>query len=181
MLVEAKDTIAIVVDYQEKIVPAMAEKEVLIKNSVKLLEGLTILDIPIIVTQQYTKGLGMTIEEIQKAIGSNFTYLDKTCFSAALEETIQKKIESYHRKTVIICGIEAHVCVLQTALDLLEKGYKVLMVDDCIASRRKNDKEVGIQRAVIEGAMITTYEAILFELLKKAGTEQFKLISKLVK
>ena len=176
MRIDVNQSVALVIDYQEKLVPAMADKEQLIHNSCILLEGLQIMDVPAVLTQQYTKGLGMTIPEIQTAAGTQ-EYIDKIAFTAydSVEAQIREK------KFVIVCGIEAHICVLQTVIDLKEAGFVPVLVTDCISSRKVHDKEMGIQRAIQEGAIVTTYEALLFELLKVAGTETSKKIQKLIR
>ncbi len=179
MRITAEHTSCLVVDYQEKIVPAMAEKEALLANSVKLLKGLGILGIPRIITGQYTKGLGLNVPEIFAAAGTE-EYFDKLTFSS-FEVPEVKKALGPEKGTVLLCGIEAHVCVLQTAIDLKEAGYQPVLVVDCISSRRESDKEIALIRAQQEGILLTTSEAILFELTRAAGTDTFKQISKLVK
>lgn len=176
MRIDVNQSVALVIDYQEKLVPAMADKEQLIHNSCILLEGLQILDVPVVLTQQYTKGLGMTIPEIQTAAGTQ-EYIDKIAFTAYDSVEAQTR----EKKFVIVCGIEAHICVLQTVIDLKEAGFVPVLVTDCISSRKVHDKEMGIQRAIQEGAIVTTYEALLFELLKVAGTETSKKIQKLIR
>ncbi len=176
MRIEREQTIALAVDYQEKLIPVMIEKERLIENSSILLAGLNVLGIPVLLTQQYTKGLGMTVPEIMDAAGKT-EYVEKISFSAYadVEEMINRK------KFVIICGVEAHICVLQTVIDLKSSGYVPVLVADCISSRRDYDKKMAVKRAREEGALITTYEALLFELLKEAGTDTSKRIQRLVK
>ena len=176
MRIDVNHAVALVIDYQEKLVPAMADKEQLIRNSCILLEGLRVLGVPMVVTQQYTKGLGMTISEIQEAAGTT-EYIDKIAFTAY--DDVKEQIGG--KKFVIICGIEAHICVLQTVIDLKAAGYVPVLVTDCISSRKSSDKEFGIMRAVQEGAIVTTYETLLFELLKVAGTETSKKIQKLIR
>ena len=176
MRIERENTVALVIDYQEKLVPVMYEKEILIQNSAILLAGLRQLGIPMLVTQQYTKGLGITIQEIREAMESD-DYIDKISFTAfnSVKEQIRDK------KFVIVCGIEAHICVLQTVIDLVEAGFVPVVVEDCISSRKPNDKKIALQRMQQEGAIITTYESILFELLKVARTEESKRIQRLIK
>ena len=176
MRIERGNTVALVIDYQEKLVPVMYEKEILIQNSDILLAGLRQLGIPMLVTQQYTKGLGITIQEIREAMESD-DYIDKISFTAfnSVKEQIRDK------KFVIVCGIEAHICVLQTVIDLVEAGFVPVVVEDCISSRKPNDKKIALQRMQQEGAIITTYESLLFELLKVAGTEESKRIQRLIK
>jgi len=176
MRIEAEHTAALVIDYQEKLVPVMEEKETLLYHSEILLQGLKVLEIPMILTQQYTKGLGMTVKEIAEAAGTE-EYVDKITFSAY--ECVKEKIGD--KKYVIICGMETHICVLQTVIDLKAAGFVPVVVEDCVASRKGNDKKVALERMRDEGALITTYESLLFELLKEAGTEKSKKIQRLIK
>lgn len=178
MRILAEESICLIIDYQEKILPSIAEKENLVETSIKLLKGLRILEIPMVMTAQYSKGLGLNIPEICEAAGTN-EFIEKNSFSSASVKEVQDAIEG--KKNVIICGIESHVCVLQTVIDLIELGYQPVLVEDCISSRRLHDKEVAVMRARDEGAVITTYESLLFELTKAAGTDRFRQISKLVK
>lgn len=180
MRIKAEETMAIVVDYQEKLMPAINENEKLIKNSAILIKGLRELEIPIIVSQQYTKGLGETVDEIAEALGE-FKPFDKKSFSLCMDDEILKAICSTGRKNVVICGAEAHICVLQTAIDLLEKGFNVFFVEDCVGSRKDNDKNMAVKRAEKEGTFITTYEGVLYELTQGAANPHFKAISKLTK
>lgn len=176
MRIERENTVALVIDYQEKLVPVMDEKERLIQNSSILLAGLKYLGVPMIVTQQYTKGLGITVQEIREAMESD-DYIDKISFTAF--DSVKEQIRD--KKFVIVCGIEAHICVLQTVIDLVEAGFVPVVVEDCLSSRKPNDKEVAIRRMLQEGAIVTTYESLLFELLKIAGTEESKRIQRLIK
>lgn len=184
MRITADKAACLVVDYQEKIVPAMTGREELIQNSVKLLKGLKVLGIPITITGQYTKGLGLNLPEIFQAAGTE-EYIDKLTFSAYETEAVKQALgggaEYTGRTAVIVCGIEAHVCVLQTCIDLKEAGYQPILVADCIASRKDSDKELALVRARQEGVLLTTSEAILFELTRRAGSDVFKEISRLVK
>jgi nicotinamidase-related amidase len=176
MRIEREQAIAVVVDYQEKLVPVMHEKDTLLRNSAILLEGLKILDVPLVITQQYTKGLGTSVETITNAAQTT-EYIDKIAFTAY--DSVKWKLRG--KKFVIVCGIEAHICVLQTVIDLKEAGYVPVLVADCISSRKESDKQVALERARQEGAIVTTYESLLFELLKVAGTETSKKIQKLIK
>jgi len=176
MRILREEAVALVVDYQEKLVPVMREKELLIYHSQILLQGLKILDVPMIITQQYTKGLGTTVEDITAAVGTE-AYLEKISFSAF--EQVKEQIQG--KKFVIVCGIEAHICVLQTVIDLASAGYIPVVVEDCISSRKKYDKKIALERMKQEGAMITTTESLLFELLREAGTDTSKKIQRLIK
>lgn len=181
MRILAEDTMALIIDYQERLLPVIDRNEELLHNTQILMKGLQVLGIPMLVSQQYTKGIGMTVPELVEILGDGFTYEDKVSFSCAGDETILGKIKASGRQNIIICGIEAHICVLQTVIDLIALGYQVILVEDCVGSRRENDRRIGIKRAIKEGAILTTYEAILFELTKIAKTDTFKEISRLIK
>jgi hypothetical protein len=181
MRILKEDTIAFIIDFQEKLVPVMYNKDILIQNTKKLINGLSILDIPMIVTQQYTKGLGMSVDDIKNVFGEKFHYYDKITFSSYDDEKIKTAIDEKNKKNIIIFGIEAHVCVLQTVIDCIAAGYHVIVIRDCISSRKELDMDVAIGRFIKEGAMISTYESVLFELTRKAGDDTFKKISSLIK
>ncbi len=181
MRILAEDTMALIVDFQERLVPVIDCKEELLHHTQILMKGLKVLGIPMLITQQYTKGIGMTVPVLAEVLGEEFFYEDKISFSCAGDETILEKIKASGRKNIIVCGIEAHICVLQTVIDLIALGYHVILVEDCVGSRRESDRQVGIKRAVMEGTTPTTYEAILFELTRVAKTDVFKEISKLIK
>lgn len=176
MRIEREQTAALVVDYQEKLIPVMYGRETLIRNSVTLLKGLAELEVPATVTQQYTKGLGKTVPEIVSAVQTE-EYIEKIQFGA------YKNAASWigSKRFVIICGVEAHICVLQTVIDLKEAGYIPVLVADCISSRKAYQVRMAVERARAEGAVVTTCEAILFELLKEAGTPVSKRIQKLIR
>ena len=180
MRILAENAIAIGIDYQERLIPAINENEAVIRNSRTLFSGLELLHVPVIVSRQYPKGLGDTVAEIREVTG-NAAVLDKTSFSCYGDAGIRQALECSGRKTVILGGTEAHVCVLQTAVDLLAAGYKVAYVADCMGSRKPGDKKFGLKRAGQEGALLVTCEQILFELLGGAAAPAFKDISRLVK
>lgn len=173
-------TIGLVIDIQERLVPVMEESETLIENCQKLIRGLQILGLPLLITQQYTKGLGETIDEIKSVI-SDFQFIEKKDFSCLDEPVVAEKLALSGAKNVIICGIEAHVCVLQTAIDLKEAGYNPVVVFDCVSSRSYDNIDLAAERFRYEGIMMTSMESILFELTRSAGDSWFKEISKLVK
>ena len=181
MRIIAEETAALVIDFQERLVPAMYGANGLLYNTEILLKGLSTLEIPIIATQQYTKGIGMTVPSIAKLIGNEFSYYDKLSFSCVDDIAIDQRLTALGKKNIIVCGIEAHVCVLQTVIDLIQKDYQVILIENCISSRKENDCKIAVQRAIAEGAVIATYESILFELTRKAGTAVFKEISNLIK
>ena len=180
MRIFSNDTVALVIDIQEKLFPHIDDHNRLLTNSKILLSGLKVLDIPIIVTEQYPKGLGSTINEISKLI-TDFSPIEKLSFNCCGEAKFLKEVQIYAKRNILILGIETHVCVLQTVMDLIERGYHPVIIEDCVSSRKPKDRETALKRMAREGVIITTYESILFELCEVAGTDQFKQISKLVK
>lgn len=180
MRILKENTIGLVIDIQERLVPVMEEKELLVENCGKLIQGLQVLGVPLLVTQQYTKGLGETIPEIKSLI-SDFQYIEKKDFSCFDEPACSEKLVATGAKNVIICGIESHVCVLQTAIDLKEAGYVPVVVMDCISSRSFDNVDLAAERFRYEGILMTSLESVLFELTRSAGAPGFKEISKLVK
>lgn len=174
------DTAAVVVDMQERLLPHIFQWEQTLQNSLKLIEGLQVLSVPVVVTQQYTKGLGPTDASIVNKITA-FSHIEKNSFSCYGEPAFRQKLTVLGRKNIILCGIESHVCVLQTCLDLIDAGYLPVVVEDCVSSRKPSDMATAIERMRQEGARITTLESILFELTRCAGTGTFRSISGIVK
>ena len=178
----------LVIDFQEKLVPAMSEPEKCVDNKAKLIEGARILGLPIVVSEQYPQGLGSTVPAIREVLDKEIdgtiipaNIIAKRAFSCLDEEKILNELEKVDRDYVLVCGIESHICVLQTIMDLSEKGFIPVLVEDCVFSRKENDKTQAVKRAAMEGAIVTTYESILFELLGSSTAPEFKAISKLIK
>lgn len=180
MKIKAQESVFIQVDIQEKLFPHILDNEELEKNLLILLKGLKLHEIPFIINEQYKKGIGETIPSLRELVDSD-PHFEKTTFSCCGNEDGLDAIKKTGRKTAILAGIETHVCVLQTALDLLEEGFKVVLVTDCVSSRKLKDKETAIQRLIQAGVIPTTYESLLFELTVNAKNAVFKEISKLVK
>ncbi len=180
MRILKENTIAIVVDIQERLFPYIHENQKLLKNSITLAKGLQTLKIPIIVTEQYKKGLGQTMPELEEIV-KNEKHFEKIYFSCYDDESVAKYIDDSNCKTVILFGMEAHICLLQTAIDLKTKGYTPVVIEDCISSRTVQNKQIAINRMIAEGVVVSSYESILFELIRKAKGDEFKIISKLIK
>ena len=180
MRIRAAECAGLVVDLQERLFPVIHQCDKLLERVLILLEGLKAMDIPILVTEQYPKGLGATLPQVTELLEPSGT-IEKISFSCCGEPFFLSALEQLDKKRVIICGIEAHVCVLQTVIDLIAKGTTPVVVADCISSRNPEDKKVALKRMRTEGALITTSESILFELAGEAGTPLFKHISRLVK
>ena len=180
MRIFAEDTAALIIDFQEKLVPAIANNEEIVAKAATFCAGLKELGVPMAVTQQYTKGLGDTVPAIKEAIGV-FEPMEKMSFSALGCEEFVSWVKAQGKKTILVCGVEAHICVLQSIIDLVREGYRVFIVADCVGSRMVYNKDYAIQRATQEGAFVTTCEGALYEMVQGAGTPHFKAISKLTK
>lgn len=178
--IKREDAVLTAIDFQEKLLPAMFEAADVEASACKLAEGLKVLGIPNLVTTQYAKGLGLTVVPVADALGE-FQPIDKNSFSAWNNEEYRAALENSGRKTVIIMGIETHICVEQTALDLMENGYTVFIPADCVQSRDPKNRELSLRRMEAAGAVITCAESILYELLGSSKAAEFKAISAIVK
>jgi nicotinamidase-related amidase len=173
---DAARTTLIVVDLQEGFRKAIPDFERTAKATATLIEGAQAIGIPIVVTEQYPKGLGETAAEVADRLPEGTEPLEKVCFSAAEADDF----DLGGRDQALVSGIEAHVCVNQTVLDLLESGTEVQVAEDAVASRFEQNKRVGLQKMERAGAVLTSVETALFELLGRAGTDQFKRVQKLI-
>lgn len=181
--IKKEDTSFVVVDVQERLMGAMPEdiSGANVKNMRILLEAAKIMGIPVTVTEQYPKGLGPTIEGIKEAVGEGFAPIEKVVFSCARSPEFESALKGIDRGSVLLLGVETHVCVLQTAIDLINRGYNVYVPADAVISRRKLDWGKGMDLIEKAGATVGTTEAFLFQLLETAGTDEFKQISRLVR
>jgi len=165
----------IVVDIQEKLLPPIFNKDELVKNSGLLLHAANILKMPVVVTTQYAKGLGPVVPEIASLVG-NVRSIDKLEFSCFGSNEFRSALKSLpgNRNTVLLCGMEAHICVMQTALGALNEGYLVHVATDAIGSRVRWNWDIAIDRMRAAGGVISTTEMMIYELLRSSGTAQFK-------
>lgn len=170
----------VVVDLQERLLPAMFERERVVQQAARLIRGAAVLNLPVVVTEQYRKGLGPTAPEIATGVPS-FAPLEKTVFSACGAPGFSAALENRSIQDVILCGIECHVCVMQTCLDLLDNGRRVFVVTDAVTSRTAENYRLGLERMREAGGVLSSVEMALFELLDRAGTEEFKQILGLIK
>lgn len=173
-------TQAILIDVQERLTPLIADYETVVANCVRLIEGLQLLDVPLIANEQYPKGLGHTIPKIKEVLKDTQIF-EKVTFSACDDESTMTAIEGNHRPVVLIFGIETHVCVLQTAMDLLDRGFTPVLVVDAVGSRTFENKQIAIDRMRKAGVVMASVEMVLFELCRSAKNPVFKGISALVK
>ena len=177
---DKEKAVLVAIDFQEaqtRIMPPEVGK-ILIQNIKILMAFARALKIPILATEQYPKGLGRTIVEVREEFGG-ITPIEKVSFSCCGVSAFNQQLEELRRNQIILAGIEAHICVLQTAIDLIQRNYEVHVVADAVGSRKKLDWETGLKWMEKKGAMISTTEIIAFQLLKESGTEDFKKLSKL--
>ncbi len=173
-LLERDESVLCVVDIQEKLAARMGEKEGIVESARMLTLAARRMGVPILVTEQYPRGLGPTVMELTIAMEDSYAPIEKMCFGCGGEPRFLDQLKSRKRKQVVLCGMETHVCILQTCLELLNRGYKVQVVADATCSRRIAHKEIGLGQMRQMGAIVTTAEAVVFQWLEKAGTEEFK-------
>ena len=178
---DRKAAVLVVIDVQEKLCKAMDSTilDTLLDNISLLLETALTLEIPVIATEQYTRGLGETVSVLREKLPD--LAIEKMSFSCCGNQAFLEKLSSLGRRQVIITGMEAHVCVLQTVVELLDNGFHVHLVNDAVISRKKDNRKGGVAMAAAAGAVITSTEAAMFQLLRVAGTDEFKKLSKLVR
>jgi nicotinamidase-related amidase len=176
MLMDAHRSLLLVVDMQEKLLPAIHDHERVTANAAWLIGAAQRIDVPVAATEQYPKGLGRTAASI-KALLPAAAIAEKTHFSCVAAKCLPA-LPGADRPQVVVLGVEAHVCVLQTALELMEEGREVYVVADCVGSRRAADRDVALTRMRGEGVRVVTREMVVFEWLGEAGTPLFKAVSR---
>jgi nicotinamidase-related amidase len=177
----ATQTALVVIDMQENFrqaIPAFTETAARIAL---VAQGAQTLGVPIIVTEQYPKGLGHTAEEIRAVLPAGLEPIEKTAFSSCGAREFVAQLEQTAARQVLVCGLEAHICVNQTTHDLLAAGYQVHLLTDCITARTTANQQVGLQKMQASGALPSSIELALFELMRDARHEQFKAVQKLIK
>ncbi|HEX7706797.1 MAG TPA: hydrolase [Thermoanaerobaculia bacterium] len=183
MRLERASTALVIIDVQEKLMPVIDRREAVELNISRLVSGAHLLGIPILVTEQYVKGLGATVSPVRETLENAGGYrpIEKDCFSAHGCAPFRSELEMLNRRQVVVAGIETHVCVYQTVTDLLKGGYDVTIVADAVSSRTAENREIALRRVVSEGARLSSTEMTLFELVGTSGTDEFRAISKLIR
>jgi len=182
-MLTSENTLLLVVDFQERMMPVIHDSDALLERAAKLIKGCKLLEVPALVTQQYTKGLGATVPQISEALGE-FEPFEKVTFSCYMDENIKENIDKCKKSGknhILVTGVEAHICVQQTVLHLLEANYNVYLIADCVGSRKPSDFDYARRRMAQAGAVITTLESALFEIMLTAEHPRRKEISALVK
>jgi nicotinamidase-related amidase len=180
LLIRARDSALVVIDMQERLVPAMMAPARTIRNARLLLQAATITGVPALLTEQYQKGLGQTIPEIKRAAGDAEVF-PKVHFSCMEDSAFAASFRALKRRQAILAGMEAHICVVQTAASLVEEGYEVFVVSDATASRTLESETACLARLNAAGVSVVTTEMVIFEWLGMAGTEAFKEMLPLIK
>jgi len=168
------DSVLVAVDFQAKLLPSIHDTDGVVRRTIRLIQGVRLLGLPILVTEQYPKGIGPTHPGIVVALGEHYRPIQKMTMSCMGEPAFYKALAETNRKQVLLCGIEAHVCVHQTAADLVAAGYEVHLAADCVSSRAQRDAKLARRRAVQMGCFLSGHELAVFELLRVAGTPEFK-------
>lgn len=180
MRIQIDGTAGLIVDLQERLVPHMHEHDLLLQRCEVLIKGLGVLGVPMMYTEQYPAGLGKTVDAVGSLLSTS-PAIEKRSFSCCDEPAVLTQLQSTGRTTVLVAGIESHVCVLQTAIDLQTSGFDPVIIADAVSSRREYDRKIALERMAREGCRISTVESILFELMRTARHGRFKEISQLVK
>lgn len=178
-ILNREDVVLLIIDIQERLLPVMKYGEEVVANTKILLEGAREMDIPVIVTEQYPKGLGHTVDEIKEYLNEEDIF-SKNSFTAYIDE-VRERLKELNRKKIIIVGMETHVCVYQTTRDLINNGFDLHVVEDGLSSRTKDNHINGLEQMKEMGAVINNTETIIFDLLKVSGTPEFKKMSNLIK
>lgn len=180
-LLDSSKTALVVVDIQEGFRNAIPDFALIASRASTVVRGFQILGIPVVVTEQYPNGLGHTAEEIKFVLPDDFEVFEKTAFSSCGAAAFVAKLGELGVKQVVLCGLETHVCVNQTAHDLLERGFQVHILMDCVCSRFEHDKAAGIAKMQMSGVVPSSIEMALFELMRDANHANFKEIQALIK
>lgn len=180
-LLKASEAVLLVVDIQDKFTDVILNANMVIEKTAILIQAAAQLEIPIVVSEQYPKGLGHTVDALIHLLPTNAVTLEKTAFGCLGDEEITTHLAGLKRKKIMLCGIEAHVCVNQTAHQLLTAGYEVHLIQDAISSRHAENRTIGIQKMLASGAIAGCTEMALFELMQTAKHPAFKSLQALVK
>ena len=180
MRLSSSQTAMLLIDVQERLFGYIEGNAMIEKHLLTLIQGLQSLEIPVVCNQQYTKGLGESIASVRSLLGDIRVY-EKRTFSCCQNSDVMDALKALHVKSVIVAGVESHVCVMQSVLELLEAGFEVIVCADAVGSRHVKDHDIALLRMAQEGARVGTVESLLFELLQSATHPQFKVISTLVK
>ncbi len=179
-MIKKEEAVLLVIDIQGKLATLMHNKENLYRSLQTVIQAFKIMEIPIIWVEQIPEKLGKTVDEVSSLL-QNDTSIKKHTFSCYQNDEFKNKLESYNRKQILVTGIETHICIYQTTMELLQNGYEVEIVADAVSSREYENKRIALEKIVNAGGKLTTTEMLVFELLKSADDSNFKKIVPLLK
>ena len=177
---DKEDTVLLIVDIQEKLAAVMTEKDKVVRNNLHLIELAKMIKMPVMVTEQYPRGLGATVKDIREALPF-YRPVEKMTFDCCGQPPFLEELKEHNKRNVVLTGMETHICVLQTCIGLLKGGINVHIVQDAVCSRTRENWKTGVEFMREAGAVVTSTETVLFQLLKVAGTDEFKKISQRIK
>ncbi len=174
-------TALVIVDLQEAFRQVIPDFEPMVSRARIALEGFRVLDLPVIITEQYPKGLGRTAKELLEIVPEDFEFVEKSTFSSCGSRSFMEKLKAIKVSQIVLCGLETHICVNQTAHDLLSEAFEVHILNDAVGSRFKEDKQTALAKMKMNGVVPSSVEMALFELLRDSKNEHFKAIQRLIK
>lgn len=180
-MIERHDAVLVVVDVQERMMPAIHDAASVTTEISRMIRGCRELGIPMLVTEQYAQGLGGTVQPVRDALGEAYQPIDKMSFSACGELLFMRQLETFNKQHALLCGVETHVCVYQTAMDLIQLGWDVEIVADAVGSRKPENREIAFHKLARHEIGLTSVEMALFELMGRADIPEFKNVSRIVK
>ncbi|TCD48781.1 hydrolase [Chlorobium sp. N1] len=179
-MITPEETLLLVVDVQGRLAPSVHASEAVVGAVGRMIRACTILEVPVLVTEQYPKGLGKTVDSLMELL-PGAEPVEKLSFSCCGDEDFMSRLRAFSRNDILLAGMETHVCVYQTAVELLDFGYNVHLLTDAVSSRSEENRSLGIRCIEKAGASLSSTEMAMFELLREAGTERFKAVSAIVK
>ncbi|MDR1732051.1 MAG: hydrolase [Synergistaceae bacterium] len=176
-----ENTVFLMIDIQERLLPSISGAEEIVQNSVRLVKAAETMALPLLWTEQYPKGIGPTVKEISSVLPAGASPFEKTAFSCCDEPGFMEKVRTFGRPSIVIFGIETHICILSTVMDLLKEGYGVVAVADACGSRNVRNHDIALRAVQSRGALVVPVETVVYQLLGVSGTPEFKTLLPLFK
>jgi nicotinamidase-related amidase len=175
------ECVLLCIDFQERLLKKIHMNEEIVKNAVLMINSAKTLNVPIIVTEQYPEGLGRTDKRVVDALGEWYKPIEKECFNCFKSNEFVNELGKHGRRSLLMMGVEAHICVTQTAVEALKRNYRVYLLEDATSSRNPENRRIAFERMVKEGVVPSSVEMAIYEMLERSGTEEFKKVLNLVK
>ena len=179
-MLEKEDTGLVIVDVQDKLMPVIERREEITKNIIMLVHLARLFNLPILLTEQHSKWLGSTLQEIREVL-PEYSPVEKIDFNCCAVDLFNRNLERMGLKNIILAGVESHICIMQTCIGLLAKGYQIHIPQDAVGSRKEENRQVGLELMRGVGAVITSTETVIYQILKRGNTKEFREMLKLVK